>query len=183
MGWITPKTDWFGETDANGNYRGDYFNAADMERIWNNTAYLEQIAIEIYPSEIWYLQGNTSDRQYFVPSRYLNSYEGTFSIGDVLNVNWVLSIVVQMRCMLLMTQSDLGYDAEYSRYISSGRYFNPYTVSHPYLPGIFYSANNPTMTYEELNVIESAMIGVKSALENKKYQRHYVWNFGIRGGL
>lgn len=46
--WITPKTDWKGET-INGVYQGDYFNAADYNRIKNNLTVLNELVNSIYP--------------------------------------------------------------------------------------------------------------------------------------
>lgn len=48
MAWETPKTDWYGTTDANGNYIGDRFNAVDFNRIKNNLTYLRELAIKLY---------------------------------------------------------------------------------------------------------------------------------------
>lgn len=48
MSWETPKTDWWGATDAEGVYRGDRFNAADFNRIKNNLNYLRELAIKMY---------------------------------------------------------------------------------------------------------------------------------------
>lgn len=48
MAWETPKTDWYGTTDADGNYTGDRFNAADFNRIKNNLDYLRELAIKLY---------------------------------------------------------------------------------------------------------------------------------------
>ena len=48
MGWITPKTDWWGRTDDEGVYTGDRFNAADFNRIKNNLDYLRNLAIKMY---------------------------------------------------------------------------------------------------------------------------------------
>ena len=50
MGWITPKTDWWGQTDSEGIYAGDRFNAADFNRIKNNLDYLRNLAITMYPT-------------------------------------------------------------------------------------------------------------------------------------
>lgn len=47
--WITPKTDWYGSTDAGGIYIGDRFNAEDYNRIKNNIQYLRDLAITMYP--------------------------------------------------------------------------------------------------------------------------------------
>lgn len=48
MAWKTPKTDWYGETDENGVYSGDRFNAVDFNRIKNNLDYLRELAITLY---------------------------------------------------------------------------------------------------------------------------------------
>lgn len=48
MGWTTPKTDWYGTTDADGVYIGDRFNAADFNRIKNNLDFLRDLAIKLY---------------------------------------------------------------------------------------------------------------------------------------
>lgn len=48
MAWETPKTDWYGAADADGNYTGDRFNAADFNRIKNNLDYLRELAIKLY---------------------------------------------------------------------------------------------------------------------------------------
>jgi len=50
MAWETPKTNWQGYVDNNGNYIGDRFNAGDFNRIKNNLEYLREIAIELYDS-------------------------------------------------------------------------------------------------------------------------------------
>ncbi len=48
MEWITPKTDWKGYADKDGNYQGDYFNVEDYNRIKNNIKYLRDFAITLY---------------------------------------------------------------------------------------------------------------------------------------
>ncbi len=48
MEWITPKTDWYGHTDENGDYQGDRFNAEDYNRIKNNIQYLRDLAVTMY---------------------------------------------------------------------------------------------------------------------------------------
>ena len=47
MTWVTPKTDWHGET-TDGIYTGDRFNASDYNRIKNNIAYLYTLAESLY---------------------------------------------------------------------------------------------------------------------------------------
>ena len=48
MAWQTPKTDWNGTTDSEGNYTGDRFNASDFNRIKNNLEYLQDLASRLY---------------------------------------------------------------------------------------------------------------------------------------
>lgn len=48
MAWTTPKTDWYGTTDADGVYIGDRFNVADFNRIKNNLDFLRDLAIKLY---------------------------------------------------------------------------------------------------------------------------------------
>lgn len=49
MAWQTPKTDWYGGVDAEGNYSGDRFNASDFNRIKNNLVVLTEMRREIDP--------------------------------------------------------------------------------------------------------------------------------------
>lgn len=46
--WKTPKTDWHGSIDSEGNYSGDRFNAVDFNRIKNNLIYLRDLAVKMY---------------------------------------------------------------------------------------------------------------------------------------
>ena len=48
MAWTTPKTNWNGDSAADGTYIGDRFNAADFNRIKNNLDYLRELAIKLY---------------------------------------------------------------------------------------------------------------------------------------
>lgn len=48
MGWITPKTNWWGRVNEEGVYSGDRFNAEDFNRIKNNLDYLRNLAIKMY---------------------------------------------------------------------------------------------------------------------------------------
>lgn len=48
MAWETPKTDWYGSTNADGVYTGDRFNADDFNRIKNNLEYLQEISQALY---------------------------------------------------------------------------------------------------------------------------------------
>lgn len=47
MSWVTPKTDWHGET-VDGIYSGDRFNASDFNRIKNNLEYLRNLSVKMY---------------------------------------------------------------------------------------------------------------------------------------
>lgn len=48
--WVEPKTDWYGKSDANGVYTGDYFNYTDFNRIKGNLEHLHNMAIALYPN-------------------------------------------------------------------------------------------------------------------------------------
>lgn len=64
--WTTPKTDWYGSTDAEGVYRGDRFNAVDFNRIKNNLEYLRDLAIKLYDEfTITSLGADRTPRDYF----------------------------------------------------------------------------------------------------------------------
>ena len=66
MAWETPKTDWNGFSDANGNYIGDRFNAADFNRIKNNLDYLRELAVTLYKEfSIVSLGGDRTPADYF----------------------------------------------------------------------------------------------------------------------
>lgn len=49
ISWVTPKTDWYGNTDESGIYHGDRFNSEDFNRIKNNLQYLRDLAVKLYP--------------------------------------------------------------------------------------------------------------------------------------
>lgn len=64
--WSTPKTDWYGYTDADGIYHGDRFNSEDFNRIKNNLAYLREISVTMYKEfSINDLGDDRSKDQYF----------------------------------------------------------------------------------------------------------------------
>lgn len=58
VSWEPPKTDWYGETDSGGNYKGDRFNNEDYNRIKNNLIYLKEVAIAMYPEFLINQVGN-----------------------------------------------------------------------------------------------------------------------------
>lgn len=64
--WTTPKTDWYGSTNAEGVYYGDRFNAVDFNRIKNNLVYLRDLAIKLYDEfTITSLGSDRTPRDYF----------------------------------------------------------------------------------------------------------------------
>lgn len=66
MAWQTPKTDWHGSVDAEGNYSGDRFNAKDFNRIKNNLEYLREMAIKLYQNfTLVSLGADRTPRDYF----------------------------------------------------------------------------------------------------------------------
>ena len=106
MAWETPKTDWNGYTDANGNYVGDRFNAVDFNRIKNNIEHLRGMAARLYkefpivslgedrtPADYFYadeinqleenfklINDNTQKRAYGSAPKYVeNGYTMTFT--------------------------------------------------------------------------------------------------------
>lgn len=65
MTWVTPKTNWSGET-VGGIYNGDRFNAVDFNRIKNNLEYLHDLATQMYDDfSINPLGNDKTPRDYF----------------------------------------------------------------------------------------------------------------------
>lgn len=65
MTWVTPKTNWSGET-VGGIYNGDRFNAVDFNRIKNNLEYLHDLATQMYDDfSINSLGNDKTPRDYF----------------------------------------------------------------------------------------------------------------------
>jgi hypothetical protein len=80
MAWITPKTDWYGYTDANGEYFGDRFNATDFNRIKNNLNHLRGMAIKLYKEfNIVSLGGDKTPRDYIYADE-MNQIEENLNI-------------------------------------------------------------------------------------------------------
>ena len=66
MAWITPKTDWHVAYDENGVYVGDFFNAADFNRLKNNLEHLRDMAVKLYKDfDIVSLGADRTYRDYF----------------------------------------------------------------------------------------------------------------------
>ena len=64
--WEKPKTNWYGQTDQNGKYTGDRFNASDFNRIKNNIQHLRDISIILYGTfNITSLGGDRTPVDYF----------------------------------------------------------------------------------------------------------------------
>ena len=75
--WITPKTDWKGET-INGVYQGDYFNAADYNRIKNNLKVLKELVNSIYPEIAFVEMGEDKTSKDFLYADEINRIEENF---------------------------------------------------------------------------------------------------------
>lgn len=84
MAWETPKTNWYGMTDTNGNYVGDRFNAVDFNRIKNNLTYLRELSIKLYEEfSIVSLGADRTPANYFYADE-INQLEENL---DTINVN------------------------------------------------------------------------------------------------
>ena len=84
MAWETPKTNWQGYVDNNGNYIGDRFNAGDFNRIKNNLEYLKELAIKLYDSfSIVSLGADKTPADYFYADE-INTLEENL---DTINKN------------------------------------------------------------------------------------------------
>ena len=84
MAWQTPKTDWHGAIDSDGNYIGDRFNASDFNRIKNNLTYLRDLASRLYDEfSIASLGGDRTPADYFYADE-INQLEKNL---DTINSN------------------------------------------------------------------------------------------------
>lgn len=90
MAWETPKTDWHSDTDANGVYTGDRFNAADFNRIKNNLAYLRELAITLYPKfELGSLGSDRTPGDYFYADEVNRLEENLMTLNaNTLRMNY-----------------------------------------------------------------------------------------------
>lgn len=87
MAWETPKTDWYGATDASGAYVGDRFNAVDFNRIKNNLTYLRELAIKMYDKfNITALGADRTPKDYFYADE-INALEENLVIISQNSVN------------------------------------------------------------------------------------------------
>lgn len=81
--WQTPKTDWHGETNSEGIYIGDRFNAHDFNRIKNNIEYLREIAISLYDEfDITMLGEDKTPRDYFYADEINALEQNIMTIND-----------------------------------------------------------------------------------------------------
>lgn len=79
MAWETPKTNWYGMTDTDGNYVGDRFNAVDFNRIKNNLTYLRELSIKLYEEfSIVSLGADRTPANYFYADE-INQLEKTWT--------------------------------------------------------------------------------------------------------
>lgn len=84
MAWQTPKTDWHGAIDSEGDYIGDRFNASDFNRIKNNLTYLRDLASRLYDEfSIASLGGDRTPADYFYADE-INQLEKNL---DTINSN------------------------------------------------------------------------------------------------
>lgn len=104
VSWQPPKTDWYGETDSGGTYRGDRFNSEDFNRIKNNLIYLQEVA---------------------------NSMYAAFSINDVGNDRgkeeyfYADEIALLQENIDIIAEKTIGSDyGEYPNYIANGKLFD-----------------------------------------------------------
>lgn len=83
MAWTTPKTNWNGNSAADGTYIGDRFNAVDFNRIKNNLDYLRELAIKMYDE--FEIQALGSDR---TPADYFYADEINQLEENLNTINW-----------------------------------------------------------------------------------------------
>lgn len=83
MAWTTPKTNWNGDSAADGTYIGDRFNAVDFNRIKNNLDYLRELAIKMYDE--FDIQALGSDR---TPADYFYADEINQLEENLNTINW-----------------------------------------------------------------------------------------------
>lgn len=154
MAWQTPKTDWYGGVDAEGNYVGDRFNASDFNRIKNNLVVITELRREIDPD--------------FGP------------LDDLL-----LEKISPERDR---TESDYFYADEIQNMVQYALTFtganDKWSPAEWKKRGLrtIYSDNEKTMTFEELNALESVILGAYENLRDRIYGRRiFTWNFGMKG--
>ena len=141
MAWETPKTNWYGTTDENGNYVGDRFNAVDFNRIKNNLTYLRELSVKLY--EEFSIGSLGADR---TPANY-------FYADEINQLEENLGIV------------------------------NTNTLQRSYGSPPTYAGNGNTMSFEELNRLESAILDLYDRLKNEfEGRRMFTWSFGMKGG-
>ena len=90
MAWQTPKTNWYGATNANGAYEGDYFNVKDYNRIQNNILFLHELGSNIYGAfDLPYLMDSKTVQSYFMFVDYMAFVQNTLAINQhTLNLEY-----------------------------------------------------------------------------------------------
>ena len=92
MAWQTPKTNWHGATDSEGNYTGDRFNAVDFNRIKNNLSYLRDLASRLYDEfSIVSLGKDRTPKDYFYADE-INQLEKSFDTINSYSLKWSYGI-------------------------------------------------------------------------------------------
>lgn len=74
LAWQTPKTDWKVTYDESGNYQGDYFEAADYQRIKGNLEYLAGLAAPLFGAVTLPAIPDVTEQSYGYAS-YINALE------------------------------------------------------------------------------------------------------------
>lgn len=82
------------------------------------------------------------------------------------------------------TYSDFLYADEINKLENNIEVINAKTVNGSYGTKKTFVTNGPTMTFEDLNRWERAMLDIYNKLINEyNGRRSFQWNFGARGGL
>lgn len=81
------------------------------------------------------------------------------------------------------TTSDYFYADEINQLIENLETINSHTVNAAYTEFPVYAPNGNTMTFVELNQIESMSLEIYHKLHNQSDgRRMFTWNFGMKGG-
>ena len=140
--WLDCKTNWQAKVSPDGEYLGDYFNAADYNRIVNNLAYLHTLAEKMY-------------RNHKSPALAAHKEVGAYYYADELN-----SIEDGLEKLNVQTvNTEIG---------------NKKT----------FMSNGPSIDFNELNRIESAMLNIYGKLTNQyDGRRKLKFKLGTKGGF
>lgn len=78
--WSEPKTDWYGYTDADGNYHGDRFNTEDFNRMKNNIVYLRELSVTMYQEFVIHDLGDDRSKDQYFYADEINQLEDNIQI-------------------------------------------------------------------------------------------------------